>query len=88
MNIMNPFTNLLHRLERSMTTAHTSQDFWNLRDSLQRAKLRAKRYYRDKRMLETKVRDLERSRELWKTKFNQLIQPTQTELVSDSPPQP
>ena len=71
-----------------MATPHTSHEFWNLFDSLRRARARAIRYYRDKRMLETKVRDLERSRDLWRTKFNQLTQTTKTELDSDSPPQP
>lgn len=73
-----------------MATPHTSHEFWNLRDSLRRARARAVRYYQDKRMLETKVRDLERSRDLWRTKFHQLTQSTQTtptEPASVSPPQ-
>jgi hypothetical protein len=57
-----------------MARAHTSHEFWNLRDSLRRAKARADRYFKEKRMLETKVRDLERSRDSWKMKFTRLAQ--------------
>ena len=51
---------------------YTSQDVWNLRDSMKRAKARAARYFESKRALETRVRDLERSRDLWKRKFEQV----------------
>ena len=61
-----------------MAKAHTSHEFWNLRDSLRRAKSRAAHYFMEKRMLETKVRDLERSRDLWKMKFAQLAHPEPT----------
>jgi phage shock protein A len=54
-----------------MTTKYPSQEIWNLRDSLKRAKSRASRYFESKRALETKVRDLERSRDLWKRKYEE-----------------
>ena len=73
-------------LLEGMAKAHTSHEFWNLRDSLRRAKLRADRYFKDKRMLETKVRDLERSRDLWKMKFTRLAQAEPTSALSPPPP--
>jgi hypothetical protein len=55
-----------------MATKYTSQVVWNLRDSLHRAKARSVRYFNSKRALETKVRDLERSRNHWKMKFEEV----------------
>ena len=57
-----------------MTTKYPSQEIWNLRDSLERAKSRAARYFKCKRALETKVRDLERSRDLWRAKYEKVSQ--------------
>ena len=52
---------------------YTSKEVWNLRDSLCRAKARAADYYQRLRGLETKVRDLERSRNAWKKRYQQGI---------------
>ena len=77
---------VLFPLGAFMVKEHTSHDFWNLRDSLRRAKERAARYYQEKRALETKVRDLERSRLLWKTKYENLTAPEPIPALS--PPRP
>ncbi len=69
-----------------MAKAHTSHEFWNLSDSLRRAKSRAKRFLADKRALETRVRDLERSRDSWKMKFTRLAQAEATPAPSPPPP--
>ena len=55
-----------------MTTLYPSQEIWNLRDSLKRARARATRYFERKRALEIRVRDLERSRDLWKRKYEEV----------------
>jgi hypothetical protein len=55
-----------------MATSHTSHEFWNLSDSLRRAQLRADRYYKQKRALETKLRDTLRSRDAWKDRYQKL----------------
>ena len=69
-----------------MTAKYPSQEIWNLRDSLNRAKSRASRYFESKRALETRVRDLERSRDLWKRKYEEVSQSaSQPEAF---PPQP
>ena len=66
-----------------MATKYTSQEVWNLRDSLSRAKARASRYFQQKRALETRVRDLERSRNLWRLKFEKM---TQSASEPENPP--
>ena len=63
---------------------YASKEVWNLRDSLRRAKARAVDYYERLRGLETKVRDLERSREAWKKRFQQAAE----ELKSNQPRKP
>ena len=71
-----------------MAKEHTSHDFWNLRDSLRRARERAARYYQEKRTLETKVRDLERSRLLWRTKYENLTAPEPIPALPPPAPKP
>lgn len=70
-----------------MATKYISQEVWNLRDSLRRAKARAARYYQSKRELETKVRDLERSRDSWRVKFAQISHVASEPADSPPPPQ-
>lgn len=55
-----------------MAAKYPSQEIWNLRESLNRAKERAARYFESKRALQTRVRDLERSRDHWKKKFEEV----------------
>jgi len=53
-------------------TKFPSKEIWNLRDSLRRAKARCSEYYNRSRALETRVRDLERSRDAWRSKCQQM----------------
>jgi phage shock protein A len=53
-------------------TKFPSKEIWNLRDSLRRAKARCSDYYNRFRALETRVRDLERSRDDWRSKCQQM----------------
>lgn len=70
-----------------MPTKYASQEVWNLRDSLRRARARAVRYYQSKRELETKARDLERSRDSWRMKFEQATRAASQPAASPPLPQ-
>ena len=65
---------------------YASKEVWNLRDSLRRAKARASDYYQRLIGLETKVRDLERSRDFWKKRFRQATEESNSKQACKSDP--